>query len=381
MKEEKVTILNEFREKLVGLKTVPSNRENKYSTVVLVHGFGVTKSEDGMFDNLANHLSENGFLVYRFDFSGCGESEGDYSETSLSKLKSDLSKILDFVKSQSKVDSSRIGIHAQSFGTATTIALEPAIQCLVMTGSISHPKEVMSKLFGDGYHPEGISTRTKSEGTITRIKPQFWKDFENYDLLNSIKKINCPILFIHGSKDDRVPISEMEAYFRNANEPKEKIIIEGVDHGLEPCREKMYEIAVQWFKRWLIMSGYHGNLLDTEFRDQNFLNRFKVFAKRKSKENPWTMHGVVVPADKLENTIKEVQENLLSNKPYYAHFYRDEELIIVFKEKIFRITPDKSTWEEAIEYGHSLGILDKQLVFAPNRFEDEEEYYGKENFL
>ena len=381
MREKKVIVLNKFREKLVGLETIPSAEKERYPTVILVHGFGVTKSEYGMFDNLANNLSENGFLVYRFDFSGCGESQGDYSETSLSKLKSDLSKILDFVKSQSKVDGSRIGIHAQSFGTATTIALEPAIQCLVMTGSISHPKEVLSKLFGDGYHPEGISTRTKSEGTITRIKPQFWKDFENYDLLKSIKKIKCPILFIHGSKDDRVPISEMEAYFQNANEPKEKVIIEGADHGLEPQRDKMYKIAVDWFQKWLMIDEYHGNLLDTEFRDPIFLKRFKVFAKRKSKENPWTMHGVVIPADRLENTIKEVQENLLSDKPYYAHFYRDEELIIVFKEKIFRITPDKSTWKEAIEYGRNLGIPDEQLVFAPNKFEDEEEYYKKENFL
>jgi len=252
MKETKITILNEFGEKLVGLETMPRVKRDKYPTIILVHGFGVTKSEYGMFDSLAKNLADNGFLVYRFDFSGCGESEGDYSETSLSKLKSDLSKILDFVKSQPDVNGSRIGIHAQSFGTATTIALEPEIQCLIMTGSISHPKEVLSKLFGDGYHPEGISTRTKSEGTITRIKPQFWKDFENYDLLESIKKINCPILFIHGSKDDRVPISEMEAYFQNANEPKEKVIIEGADHGLEPHRDEMYKIAVDWFKRYLL---------------------------------------------------------------------------------------------------------------------------------
>lgn len=251
MREVKITTLNEFGENLVGLKTKPSIEKNKYPTVILVHGFGVTKSEHGMFDNLAKNLAEKGFLVCRFDFSGRGESEGDYSETSLSKLKSDLSKILDFVKSQPEVDDSKIGIHAQSFGTATTISLEPEIQCLVMTGSVSHPQKVISELFGDGYHPEGISTKTKSDGTITRIKPQFWKDFENYNLLESIKKINCPILFIHGSKDDWVPISEMEAYFRNANEPKEKVIIEGADHGLEPHRDEMYKIAVDWFKRYL----------------------------------------------------------------------------------------------------------------------------------
>jgi dipeptidyl aminopeptidase/acylaminoacyl peptidase len=251
MKEEKVTTFNEFGEKLVGLETPPSINRNKYPAVILVHGFGVTKSEYGMFDDLANNLSENGFLVYRFDFSGCGESEGDYSETSLSKLKSDLSKILDFVKSQKKVDISRIGIHAQSFGTATSVALEPKIQSLIMTGSISHPKEVISKLCDNECNFDGISTRTKSDGKIIKIRPKFWKDFENYNLIRSIKKINCPILFIHGSKDENVPISEMEAYFRNANEPKEKVILEGADHGLEPGREKMYQIAISWFSKWL----------------------------------------------------------------------------------------------------------------------------------
>ena len=202
-----------------------------------------------MFDGLAKSMTDNGFLVYRFDFSGCGESEGNYSGTSLSKLKSDLSRILDFVKSQSEVDTSKIGVHAQSFGTAVIVALEPNIDCLVMTGPISHPKQVMSELFGDGYRPEEVSTRIKSDGTVTKIKPQFWKDFRNYNLLESIKKFRCPILFIRGSKDEKVPASEMEAYFQNANEPKEKITIEEADHGLNPRREETYEIIIDWFKK------------------------------------------------------------------------------------------------------------------------------------
>ena len=80
MREIKVSILNEYNEELVGVETTPSIEKEKYPTVLLVHGFGVTKEEYGMFDNLAKNLSESGFLVYRFDFSGCGESEGDYSE-------------------------------------------------------------------------------------------------------------------------------------------------------------------------------------------------------------------------------------------------------------------------------------------------------------
>lgn len=235
----------------MGLKTTPSIKKEKYPTITLVHGFGVTKSEYGLFDGLTTELSVSGFLVYRFDFSGCGESEGDYSKTSLSKLKSDLAKILDFVKSQSQVNNQKIGIHAQSFGTTTTVALAPQTQALVMTGSISHPKEIISQLFGKGYNPNGISIRTKSNGTLTKIKPQFWQDFENYNLLESIKKINCPILFIHGSKDDKVPVLETEAYFQNANQPKKKIILEGADHSSEPHQEKMYKLAMDWSKKYL----------------------------------------------------------------------------------------------------------------------------------
>lgn len=252
MNETKVSILNENNEKLVGIETAPSIEKEKYPTVILAHGFGVTKEESGMFDNIAQNLSEAGILVFRFDFSGCGESEGDYSETSLSKLKSDLSKILEFVKLQPKVDTSRIGILGQSFGTATTITLEPNVECLIMMGSVAHPKETLIELFGDGYNPNGISTRKKSNGTITKVKPQFWKDFDNHYLLESINKIHSPILFIHGEKDYKVPLSEMEAYFNNANEPKEKIIIEGADHGLRPHRDKMYEIVVDWFKKYLV---------------------------------------------------------------------------------------------------------------------------------
>ena len=234
------------------METALSIEKEKYPTVILAHGFGVTKEESGMFDTIAKNLSEAGILVFRFDFSGCGKSEGDYSETSLSKLKSDLSKILEFVKSKPKVDTSRIGILGQSFGTATTITLEPKVKCLIMMGSVAHPKEILIKLFGEGYNPDGISTRVKSSGVITKVKPQFWKDFENHRLSESIKKIHSPILFIHGEKDDKVPLSEMEAYFKNANEPKEKIIIDGADHGLRPHRNKMYKIVTDWFKKYLV---------------------------------------------------------------------------------------------------------------------------------
>jgi hypothetical protein len=118
MIETKVSIFNKYDEKLVGIKTIPSIKQKSYPTVILAHGFSANKEESGMFDDIAKSLSDIGILVFRFDFSGCGESEGDFSETSLSKLKSELSNILDFVQSQPNVDASRIGILGQSLGTS-----------------------------------------------------------------------------------------------------------------------------------------------------------------------------------------------------------------------------------------------------------------------
>ncbi len=249
MKETKVSVQNTHGERLVGIETLPGNGQGKYPAIILVHGFHVTKEEGGMFDELAGHLASADFFVYRFDFSGCGESDGNYSETSLSKLRDDLKSIVEFVKSQDKVE--WVGIHAQSFGTPATVALTPELKALILMGSLSHPKEILSALFDKGYNPHGISERKRSRGRITKVKPQFWKDFENHALLESIQHISCPILFIHGENDTTVPLSEMESYFEAAHEPKEKLILKGADHGLRPKRKEMYQASVDWFTRFI----------------------------------------------------------------------------------------------------------------------------------
>ena len=249
--KNKVEVKNNQKETLVGLEELPSLNKEKYSTVILVHGFGVTKEEGGMFDEFTEILNKKGFAVYRFDFSGCGESEGAYSQTSLSKMRDDLKVILNFVKQQPKVDVSKIGIWAQSFGTPTTISLQPDVQAIVLTGSISRPQDTSKVLFGDGYNPNGISVRKYRDGREIKMGAQFWGDLKEYNLLEDIKNIKCPILFLHGSEDEKIPLSQMEAYYEVVNEPKEKIILEGVNHSLRPKRDEVYNIILNWFIKYL----------------------------------------------------------------------------------------------------------------------------------
>ena len=129
------------------------------------------------------------------------------------------------------------------------------------------------------------------------------------------------------------------------------------------------------------MNKYHGILLDTEFTDPNYLSQFRVFAKKKSNRNPWTAYGVIVSGDMLDETVREIQSLLIPNAPYYTHLYNEDEVIVIFKERFFKVTYDKKTWDEVLNFGNSLGIPKNQMDIKPCRFEDEEKYFGKENYL
>lgn len=254
-KIERVFIHNRKNEKLSGLRNYPSVKREKYPTLVFAHGFGANKTEYGMFDDLAKHLSSNGYQVYRFDFAGLGESEGVYAFTTLTKQVEDLESILSFVKTQPTTDNYSLGLVGMSLGTAVITALQPKdVGAIVYLGSVSKPHETLKELFGDGYRPDGTSVRITSEGKRVEIYGDFWKDFDNHDLPNLIKNIKAPILFVHGEKDSKVGVESAKLYFDNANDPKELKIIKNADHGFyEPEeRKEMIDLTEEWFDKYVM---------------------------------------------------------------------------------------------------------------------------------
>lgn len=253
MNEIVVSFVSSHGEKLVGRKTLPLSEGKKFPAVLLVHGFGVDKDEFGMFVDEAAELAKNGFVVFRFDFSGNGESEGDYSKTSISHLKTDLLDMLSWVKEQPDVEGEHVGIHAQSFGTPVTVAAMPSVQALVLMGSISHPQEVSGR--PDAWEvldKKGVSRKTKAGGRVILMGPQFWSDMDNYDLEKNMSEMSCPLLVIHGEKDVRIPLSEAKCYFDAANGEKKMVVMPEAAHSMIPKRDEMYALVVDWFKKYLL---------------------------------------------------------------------------------------------------------------------------------
>lgn len=121
---------------------------------------------------------------------------------------------------------------------------------------------------------------------------------------------------------------------------------------------------------------YHGIIIDQEFVDKNFPNTFQQFSKKQS--GSWGIFGIKIDDLNLNTVIDKTQKEMKDDQPWYAHFYNDNDLIVIFKNKTFTVSPHKSSWKPIIDYGKELNIPSEQLDFWPNRFQDEIHYFSLE---
>ena len=115
------------------------------------------------------------------------------------------------------------------------------------------------------------------------------------------------------------------------------------------------------------MEKYHGFIVNVSLEVPKIIENLKIIGSKKSWG--WILYKIEFGEKELKKMITFLQENM---KPeFYFHIYKDKELIVGFKKKIFKITTDKKSWEKAIKYGISLGIPKRQLDFFPCKIEDE----------
>jgi hypothetical protein len=119
---------------------------------------------------------------------------------------------------------------------------------------------------------------------------------------------------------------------------------------------------------------YHGIIIDQEFTDKSFPNKFKIFAKK--QDGDWEIYGIEIEDNQVKEVISQIQKNMKSNESWYAHFYNNEKLIVVFKNRIIEVETNKRSWEPVIKYGKELNIPEEQLDFCPSNFKDEKFYFS-----
>lgn len=129
--------------------------------------------------------------------------------------------------------------------------------------------------------------------------------------------------------------------------------------------------------------NYQGVIIEESLENKDVLKevdiiKTKVESVTEKHQTPylkqWTLHAVDIPEEKIQEIAEKIGKNLSSahNDDWYADFKNDKIHYIIFKNKIFCIDrTSKEQYEEARQYGISIGIPDYQLDFAENVVKDE----------
>ena len=212
--------------------------KTKPPCIIASHGL-LSSKESEKYIALGERVSREGMALLRYDFRGCGESEGTLEESTVTARISDLGSAIQFVESHPDLGN-RIGLLGSSLGGYVSLMKAPTA------------KEVRAVvLWSTPFHLDGIESKKDAEG-MPPLSKAFMKDLKKHRLLPLLPRVsNC--LVIHGDTDELVPVDQAWEIFNHLGANKEIHVIEGADHRLtDPAhRQRAMDLSVTWFKKFL----------------------------------------------------------------------------------------------------------------------------------
>lgn len=219
--------------------------------VVLCHGFTASKN-DGIIVDLAAALTKQGISIFRFDFSGNGESEGEFQYGNYRKEADDLHSVVSYLY-QEKYDVTAIVGHSKGGDVVVLYAsIYDNVHMVVnLSGRFYLEKgieERLGKEFIDRINKEGyIEAKNKSGKVLYRVTKESLMERLNTDMRAASISISkeCRFFTVHGSADDIIPVEDAYEFAKHI--PNHKLcVIEGADHCYTAHRKELSDAVVDF---------------------------------------------------------------------------------------------------------------------------------------
>lgn len=250
--EQSVHFHNLQGEKLVGTLHLPKRPAG--FGVVFAHCFTCSR-HTRIIRQTCDELASEGFLALRFDFSGNGQSEGEFAESTYSKQIIEMKIASEFIAEKG---ARRIGLAGHSMGAviavltaATGLDINAPKAVCALAGRLSglnanrflNPRQ-LKKLHETG------RVSFASRGRSLELPTTFFADAKQYDLPEIIQSFKIPLMIVHGDADEVIPAQE--AYLAEKLNPEmtKLAVIPGADHMFsnDTHRAQTAKLVVQWFK-------------------------------------------------------------------------------------------------------------------------------------
>lgn len=249
---------NHQGERLAGLLETPPTGTNTLAYALFAHCFTCGK-DIAAASRISRALAARGIAVLRFDFTGLGNSDGDFANTSFSSNVADLLAAAEMLERDFAAPRLLIG-HSLG-GAAILVAAHrlPQVEALVTIAApatATHVRHLLS-----GAEPE-LNARGEADVRIARrrfrIRKQFLDDLERYATAEHIGRLRRALLLFHSPLDAVVAISEAFTIYQAAKHPKSFISLDQADHLLTDPADAVYvaDTLVAWAGRYLgLQSG------------------------------------------------------------------------------------------------------------------------------
>ncbi len=251
MQNQKIVFENQRGQTLSGILDLPAAAPAGYA--LFAHCFTCSKNLKAAH-NIAGALTDAGIAVLRFDFTGLGQSEGEFSDTNFSSNVEDLLSAVGYLDREHEAPAILIGHSLGGTAVLQAAAQVDSAVAVVTIGSPSEPGHVARMFVGSRK-----TLRDRGEATVNLggrpflMKQQFLDDLEKQDLPSSIGALRKALLIMHAPLDDVVEIDNASALFVAAKHPKSFVSLDTADHLLSREADSKYagRVLASWASRYL----------------------------------------------------------------------------------------------------------------------------------
>ena len=252
MQTQKLHFTNNKGEQLAARLILPPDGQcDAYA--LFAHCFTCSKNLTAI-RHISQGLAQNRIGVLSFDFTGLGQSEGEFADTNFSSNVDDLVAAADHLKTQFQEPQILIG---HSLGGAAVLQAAGQIASVAAVATIAAPSEPSHVLELLGSAKETIEQEGEAEvvlaGRPFRVKKQFLDDLEQSNMRQYIKALRKPLLILHPVTDRVVGIDNARQIFDAAYHPKSFISLDTADHLLSNPDDSAYvaSLIAAWAPRYL----------------------------------------------------------------------------------------------------------------------------------
>ncbi|HYH78481.1 MAG TPA: alpha/beta fold hydrolase [Longimicrobium sp.] len=220
---------------------------------VIAHCFTCTSTLTAVVQ-IARALARERLAVLRFDFTGLGESEGEFVQHHFSACVEDLAAAAEFMEARGFPVRLMVG---HSLGGTAALAAAASIQTLAAVATIAAPFDPWhaTKAFGDSLAEIERTGEAQVQlgGKPFRMTRELLEDLRGARMEEAIHGLRVPLLILHSPVDQVVGIDNATKIWMAARHPKSFVAIDDADHLLTRKEDAQWagRVIANWASRWL----------------------------------------------------------------------------------------------------------------------------------